>query len=144
MSAPHPEGEGAIAAMQQALSKAGVVAKDIDYINLHGTATKKNDEMEAIAVSAIFPNKPFASSTKGYVGHTLGAAGATELAFCYLALQHKKLPVHLWDAVEDPALPQLNWVTTENHQVDSVSLCLSNSFAFGGNNVSLVIGLSNE
>ena len=144
MSAPHPEGLGAKEAMQQALSNASLSAQDIDYINLHGTATPKNDEMEAIAVSSLFPSKPFVSSTKGSVGHTLGAAGATELAFCYLSLQYQKLPLHLWDAVQDPAMPVLNWVTDDSQIQSKLQHCLSNSFAFGGNNVSLIIGLEHE
>lgn len=144
MSAPHPEGGGAIDAMQQALKKAGLESQDISYINLHGTATLKNDQMEAIAVSSVFPSQPYGSSTKGAVGHTLGAAGATELGFCYLALQHQKIPPHLWDAEEDPAMPSLNWAKLEAKLESRLEYCLSNSFAFGGNNVSLIIGFDNE
>ncbi|WP_233267329.1 beta-ketoacyl-[acyl-carrier-protein] synthase family protein [Paraglaciecola sp. L3A3] len=144
MSAPHPEGQGAMVAMQQAINNAGLSADNIDYINLHGTATPKNDEMEAIAVSSIFTDKPYVSSTKGYTGHTLGAAGATEIAFCYLALQQQKMPEHLWDGAEDPAMPTLNWVSKRSNLTKRLRYCLSNSFAFGGNNVSLVIGLSDE
>ncbi|MFT2091830.1 beta-ketoacyl-[acyl-carrier-protein] synthase family protein [Paraglaciecola sp. 2405UD69-4] len=144
MSAPHPEGEGAKAAMVQALDNAGLTPKDIDYINLHGTATPKNDEMEGIAVATVFPSSPFVSSTKGSVGHTLGAAGATEIAFCYLALQHQALPPQLWDEVADPAIPKLNWVTASSQLSNPLQYCLSNSFAFGGNNVSLIIGLEHE
>jgi 3-oxoacyl-[acyl-carrier-protein] synthase-1 len=144
MSAPHPEGQGAIDAMSQALEKAQLKPKQIDYINLHGTATPKNDLMEAIAVSKLFPHQPFVSSSKGNVGHTLGAAGATELAFCCLVLEQQKLAPHVWDKMVDPEIPQLNWVDDVNASDSPIRYCLSNSFAFGGNNVSLIIGLENE
>jgi len=144
MSAPHPEGKGAIQAMQQALDNANLQATDIDYINLHGTATPKNDEMEAIAVSTLFPSQLFASSSKGNIGHTLGAAGATELAFCCLVLEHQKLAPHIWDGIADPDIPQLNWVSDVDASEQRIRFCLSNSFAFGGNNVSLIIGLEDE
>lgn len=144
MSAPHPEGQGAIDAMRQALEKAQLDPKQIDYINLHGTATPKNDLMEAIAVSSLFPHQPFVSSSKGNVGHTLGAAGATELAFCCLVLEQQKLAPHVWDKMADPAIPQLNWVDDVNAITKPIQYCLSNSFAFGGNNVSLIIGLESE
>ncbi|MEP1383139.1 MAG: beta-ketoacyl-[acyl-carrier-protein] synthase family protein [Paraglaciecola sp.] len=144
MSAPHPEGVGAKVAMQHALSQAQLSPQDINYINLHGTATPKNDEMEAIAVASIFPSNTYVSSTKGCVGHTLGAAGATEIAFCYLALQHQKMPIHIWDGEKDSAMPELNWVKAASQIEGSLKYCLSNSFAFGGNNVSLIIGLEHE
>lgn len=144
MSAPHPEGQGALDAMNQALEKAKLEPEQIDYINLHGTATPKNDLMEAIAVSKLFPHQPFVSSSKGNVGHTLGAAGATELAFCCLALEQQKLAPHVWDKIVDPDIPQLNWVDDVNASDSLIRYCLSNSFAFGGNNVSLIIGLENE
>ncbi len=143
MSAPHPDGKGAYQAMHQALEQANLTASDIDYINLHGTATPKNDEMEATAVSNLFPNRPYASSSKGNIGHTLGAAGATELAFCCLVLEHQKLAPHLWDKVVDPNIAQLNWVTDIEIE-EKIEFCLSNSFAFGGNNVSLIIGLEHD
>ena len=141
MSAPHPQGQGAIDAMQQALDRAELSTSDIDYINLHGTATKKNDEMEAIAIAKLFPHQPFVSSSKGNIGHTLGAAGATELAFCCLSLKHQKLPPHVWDKAADPDLPTLNWVDDVTTNGKTIRRCLSNSFAFGGNNVSLIVGL---
>lgn len=144
MSAPHPQGQGALDAMRQALKIAKLDAQQIDYINLHGTATPKNDLMEAIAVSELFPQRPFVSSSKGNIGHTLGAAGATELAFCCLVLEQQKLAPHVWDKMADPALPQLNWVNDVDSSNTAIRYCLSNSFAFGGNNVSLIVGLENE
>lgn len=142
MSAPHPEGEGAIKSMQLALANAGLDAEDIGYINLHGTATQLNDRMEAIAVKQVFGNTVPVSSTKGAIGHTLGAAGATELAFCALMLKAQCLAPHLWDGQADEQLPMLNLV--EKAQSGAFQYCLSNSFAFGGNNVSLILGYSHE
>lgn len=144
MSAPHPEGRGAIDAMQQALDKANLSSKQIDYINLHGTATPKNDAMEAIAVAELFPHQPFVSSSKGSIGHTLGAAGATELGFCCLVLRQQKLAPHVSDNNIDPSLPSLKWVTDCTNSSNQIRYCLSNSFAFGGNNVSLIVGREHE
>ena len=92
MSAPHPEGAGARAAMQPALGDAGLSAADIDYINLHGTGTPSNDEAEAARWRSVFGNHVPGSSTKGATGHTLGAAGALEAVICALALQHGLMP----------------------------------------------------
>lgn len=138
MSAPQPDGNGAFASMSQALHKAGLDASQIDYINLHGTATAQNDAMEAAAVSRVFPSQPWTGSTKSLTGHTLGAAGAIEAAFCYLTLtaQNQRLPAHVWDGVRDSRLPELRFVTdaTRAH----ARYALSNSFGFGGSNVSLI------
>jgi 3-oxoacyl-[acyl-carrier-protein] synthase-1 len=143
MSAPHPEGLGAVQAMQSALNDAGINAKDIGYLNLHATATLKNDEMESKAVSRVFPSGVASSGTKPFTGHTLGAAGAIELAFCFLALQENKLPPHKWDGVQDLTLPTLDLVN-ENQifRASAKRICMSNSFAFGGSNVSLIIAES--
>jgi len=92
ISAPHPEGQGAAAAMTMALNDAGITANDIDYLNLHGTGTELNDLMEGKAVSSTLTDSTIASSTKPLTGHTLGAAGATELAFCWLALSQPVSP----------------------------------------------------
>ena len=142
MSAPHPEGEGAIVAMKQALSEAKLANSDIDYINLHGTATKKNDAMEAIAVNNVFGNSTPCSSVKGMIGHTLGAAGATEIGLCWLMMQNENrtyIP-HCWDGVIDDGLPELALTNIGQHSSVKINNCLSNSFAFGGNNVSILIG----
>ena len=146
MSAPHPEGHGAIAAMTNALKDANYHASDVDYVNLHGTATPKNDAMEAIAVTNVFGNDVPCSSSKGMVGHTLGAAGATEIGLCWLLLQDKVsyYPPHVWDNVVDPELPKLNLAQVGSKKASPINSCLSNSFAFGGNNVSLLIGLENH
>ncbi len=141
MSAPHPEGRGAEQAMQSALSDAGIVANAVGYLNLHATATPKNDEMESRAVARVFPDGIASSGTKPLTGHTLGAAGATELAFCLLALQANRLPPHIWDGKADSSLPTLNLVNAEQaFKSNTASICMSNSFAFGGSNTSLIIG----
>jgi len=138
MSAPHPEGRGALAAMQGALSDAGLTAKQLSYINLHGTATPLNDKMEAFAVNELGAAQVPASSTKAMTGHTLGAAGAIEAVFCWLALTKQNgLPKHAWDGVKDFDMADINLYQSNSGQ-QSVEHCLSNSFAFGGNNVSLV------
>ena len=128
--------------MHSALQQAGVSASQIGYLNLHGTATQHNDAMESHAVSQVFPHGVPCSSTKPMTGHTLGAAGALEAAFCWLSLtRDNALPPHLWDGQPDPALPALNWVTPGQTLAPAPTRCLmSNSFAFGGNNVSLIIG----
>ena len=140
ITAPRADGEGAYLAMSAALADAGLDASDIGYINLHGTGTKLNDAMESRAVNRIFGENVPASSTKAITGHTLGAAGALEAAFCCLALTHDgALPAHLYDGVMDPELPALNLVKP-GKTVPGLRYCISNSFAFGGCNVSLVLG----
>ncbi|MGE8147183.1 beta-ketoacyl-[acyl-carrier-protein] synthase family protein [Pseudomonas frederiksbergensis] len=145
ISAPEPTGRGALQAMRKALSRAHLQPSQIGYLNLHGTATQHNDAMESLAVSALFPDGVPCSSTKPMTGHTLGAAGALEAAFCWLSLSadnpEHALPPHVWDGQPDPDLPPLNWVTPA-HRLASIAprYLMSNSFAFGGNNVSLIIG----
>jgi 3-oxoacyl-[acyl-carrier-protein] synthase-1 len=142
MTAPSASGKGAIKAMESALANAGLKPDDIDYLNLHGTGTKLNDAMESIAVSSIFPNTLPVSSTKPLTGHVLGAAGALELAFCCMALSQKGmekfLPPHVWDQVFDPELPRLNFVP-KGAKYSKLKRCMSNSFAFGGYNASVIV-----
>lgn len=145
ISAPQPEGLGAQAAMRQALASAGVTAAQIDYLNLHGTATAHNDAMESLAVRAIFPDGVACSSSKPLTGHTLGAAGALEAAFCWLALSEynpdNRLPPHLWDGQADPALPALDLAPPGARlRRGQGRRLMSNSFAFGGSNLSLILG----
>ena len=137
MSSPHPDGLGARMAMQDALTLAHLDVADIDYINLHGTATPSNDAAEAKAVSALFGSNTPCSSTKGATGHTLGAAGGLEAVICALALQHGLLPGGLNLQRLDPALA-LNYL--QEHREQSVKRVLSNSFGFGGTNCSLIFG----
>jgi 3-oxoacyl-[acyl-carrier-protein] synthase I len=142
ISAPDPAGAGAESAMRAALAAAALAPGEIDYLNLHATATPKNDEMESQAVSRVFPDGVACSGTKPLTGHTLGAAGATEAAFCWLALQGDgRLPPHVWDGEADPALPPLRRVGAgERFARARGRVCMSNSFAFGGSNACLVIG----
>ena len=124
-------------AMQDALAAARLDTAEIDYINLHGTATPSNDAAETKAVAAVFgPNTP-CSSTKGATGHTLGAAGGLEAVICALALRHGLLPGGLNTRRLDPALP-LNYLLDNREQ--PVRRVLSNSFGFGGANCSLIFG----
>jgi 3-oxoacyl-[acyl-carrier-protein] synthase I len=138
ISAPEPSGKGALQAMRKALACAKLAPEQIGYLNLHGTATQHNDAMESLAVASLFPDGVSCSSTKPMSGHTLGAAGALEAAFCWLSLAHGRVPPHVWDGQPDPALPALQWA----RRGDTLKKpCLmSNSFAFGGNNISLIIG----
>lgn len=145
LSAPDPSGSGAAAAMNEALADAGIAAEDMAYVNLHGTGTPLNDAMEAIAVESVFGSHTFCSSTKAMTGHMLGAAGACEAAFLYLALHHDygagRLPPHLWDGDADPAIPSLNLVTSGTRlDGEPRRAMLSNSFAFGGSNMALILG----
>lgn len=144
ISAPDPSGAGARSAMEQALARAGVTPEQIDYINLHGTATVQNDAMEGRAIAAMFDDRVALSSTKPFTGHALGAAGALEAGLCWLAMQDSnpqgRLPPHLWDGVYDPGLPQLNLLPAGARLGRPLRLALSNSFAFGGANASLLLG----
>jgi 3-oxoacyl-[acyl-carrier-protein] synthase-1 len=134
MSAPHPQGLGAERAMREALARAGVAAGEVDYINLHGTASRQNDAVEAMLVARLFPPTVHASSTKGWTGHTLGAAGIVEAAVALLAIERGFAPGTLNARNLDPACgPQIR---VDNARRD-VRLALSNSFGFGGNNCCL-------
>ncbi|TCI03293.1 beta-ketoacyl-[acyl-carrier-protein] synthase family protein [Corallincola luteus] len=143
ISAPEPSGKGAERAIRAALNDAELSPNDIGYLNLHGTATPKNDEMESEVVHRIFGNKIPCSSTKAMIGHTLGAAGAIELAFCCLLLkltgkQAGLLPPHIWDGIKDPDLKGIHLATPEDSL--RAPICMSNNFAFGGSNVSIIVG----
>lgn len=140
ISGPDPEGQGAELALRQALSEAG--ASHVDYLNLHGTGTQQNDQMENKVVNRVLgPDVP-CSSTKPLVGHTLGAAGATEAAFCWMLLTEERdavLPPHVWDGIADPALARVN-LCSVGYSPKACRVVASNSFAFGGNNACLVLG----
>ena len=137
MSAPHPEGLGARLAMTAALASAGLTAADIDYINLHGTATASNDAAEGRAVADLFGDRVPCSSTKGATGHTLGAAGAVEAVICAIALADGLLPGSAGTGSCDPALPLAYQLASRSAPLRRA---LSNSFGFGGSNCSLVFG----
>jgi len=137
MSSPHQDGLGARIAMESALAMAQLDAADIDYINLHGTATPSNDVAETKAVTAVFGTGTPCSSTKGATGHTLGAAGGLEAVICALALRHAVMPGGMNTSQLDPLLP-LNYLLESREQ--PVRRALSNSFGFGGTNCSLIFG----
>ena len=137
MSAPHPQGRGALAAMRQALAQAGLAPEAIGYINLHGTATPSNDRAEGDAVAALFGHGTPCSSTKGMTGHTLGAAGAVEAVICALALEHGLLPASVGTRTPDPEIA-LNLVLTPQ-PAPHLRHALSNSFGFGGTNCALLL-----
>lgn len=144
MSAPDPAGEGARLAMTQALQRAGLQPSQIDYINMHGTATPQNDAMESKVIASLFGCAVPVSSTKPFTGHTLGAAAAIEAALCWLAMQDDnpqgRLPPHLWDGATDSALPALNLAPVGAALGRPLRHVLSSSFAFGGSNAVLLLG----
>ena len=137
MSTPHPQGAGAKLAMQRALDAAGLQPADIDYINLHGTATPTNDAAEDAAVADLFGASAPCSSTKGATGHLLGTAGITEAIISMLAVRHGLLPGSANTRSVDPALRSHYLLETRTARVRRV---LTNSFGFGGSNCSLVLG----
>jgi 3-oxoacyl-[acyl-carrier-protein] synthase I len=137
MSAPHPEGNGARRAMQDALSDASLDPGAIDYINLHGTGTPSNDRSESLAVTSVFGAAVPCSSTKGATGHTLGASGALEAAISALALQHGLMPGGVNTLRVDPTLTAHY---LKRKRTADLSRVLSNSFGFGGTNCSLIFG----
>ena len=139
MSTPHPEGLGARLALEAALRSSRLVPNQVDYINLHGTSTRKNDEVEAKVVGAMFPADTFASSSKGWTGHTLGAAGIIEAAITLIALENSSLPGTLnTQTLDEVCGPQI--------QIDNVQreaqYALSLSFGFGGSNCVLAFARS--
>lgn len=137
MSAPHPQGEGAAAAMRVALSRANLLTHEIDYINLHGTGTPANDAAEDHGVFAVFGDTTPCSSTKGWTGHTLGAAAITEAVISLLCLEQGLMPQSLNTQTRDPALRANLLMRAQRKPLRQV---LSNSFGFGGSNCSLVFG----
>lgn len=137
MSRPHPEGAGALISMERALDNAGLKPEDIDYINLHGTATPANDLSEDRGLFQLFNGKTPCSSTKGLTGHTLGAAGIVEAVFSCLAVENGLLPAsHNTTEVD----AQIRSPIVLKPVRKPVARVLSNSFGFGGSNASLVIG----
>lgn len=142
-SAPDPDGGAVIAAMEMALADAQVEPEEIDYINLHGTATPLNDAMESEAIAKVFGDTIAVSSSKGMTGHALGAAAALEIGVCWLLLtqsdeQGLLIPNINGDEL-DGTLPALNYVKPGQTLGRCINHCQSNSFAFGGNNISVII-----
>lgn len=145
MSSPRPDGLGAIRAFQAALQNSNIPAKEIGWINLHGTGTRHNDSMESIAVAEVFGSHTPCTSTKPLTGHTLGAAGAVEAAFLWGIVDRRtnpegRLPPHKWDGVADTALPKIALTGQQSHWPYQRRVGASSSFAFGGSNAVLVIG----
>jgi 3-oxoacyl-[acyl-carrier-protein] synthase-1 len=136
MSTPHPEGLGARLAMSGALDAASLTPGAVDYVNLHGTATRSNDPAEGRAVAAVFGDTS-SSSTKGWFGHLLGAAGIVESIVALLALEHRIVPGTLNTTDLDPECPNTVLLDNETRDID---VALSNSFGFGGSNCSVVFG----
>jgi 3-oxoacyl-[acyl-carrier-protein] synthase-1 len=145
MTAPEPQGHGVELAVRQALQDADLSPEDIDYIQLHGTATQQNDAMESALVRRLFGDGTPCSSSKGQVGHTLGAAGAMGAAHCWLAAGDLNcealLPPHVWDGEAEEELLN-DTLVQPGQKLDPTrkGIFLSNAFAFGGSNLSLVIG----
>jgi 3-oxoacyl-[acyl-carrier-protein] synthase I len=137
MTAPHPDGMGAEAAMRAALRTAGLQPEDIDYINLHGSGTPANDASEDCAVLRVFGSHTPCSSTKGWTGHTQGAAGITEAIFSLFSIKHGFMPGMLNTSEPDPKLGAQIVLESRAHPVKRV---LSNSFGFGGNNCAVIFG----
>jgi 3-oxoacyl-[acyl-carrier-protein] synthase-1 len=137
MGTPHPEGHGMAQAISSALDRAKLVAKDISYVNLHGTATQTNDKAEDLAVSSVLGNNISVSSTKGWTGHTLGSSGITEAIISSICLNNNFIPGSLNTENADPDLKCSPLLENQNRTVNNV---ISNSFGFGGNNCSLIFG----
>jgi 3-oxoacyl-[acyl-carrier-protein] synthase-1 len=149
ISAPEPSGAGAERAIREALAQAQLGPEAVDYVNLHGTGTRLNDAMEAGVMVRLFGEAVPCSSSKGQIGHTLGAAGATEAGLCWLALSSYNagglLPPHCWDGERDPELAPVRLVEQEMvlgklSEAKAQTVFLSSSFAFGGNNAAVLIG----
>jgi 3-oxoacyl-[acyl-carrier-protein] synthase-1 len=137
MSTPHPDGLGALSAMRRALESANLAPADIDYVNLHGTATRSNDAAEDRSVWELFGDGVPCSSTKGATGHLLGAAGITEIIISTLAIEQGLMPGSAHTRRIDPAMRSQYLIEPRKARVKRV---LSNSFGFGGSNCSVVLG----
>ena len=137
MSTPHPEGDGARRAMQEALHRAGLAPADIDYVNLHGTATPANDRAEDRAMQSVFGSAVACSSTKGFTGHTLGAAGITEAVISLLSIENNFIPGSPTTGALDPELLSAVVIEGRDARLERV---MSNNFGFGGSNCALLFG----
>ncbi len=140
MTAPHPEGRGAIACMQQAIADAGIKPEEIGYINAHGTATNKGDFVETSAIKKVFKEKlPFVSSTKGATGHMMGAGGVTETITCLKAIETGVIPPTINLSEVDPDCAGIDFVANTAKKAD-IKYAMSNAFGFGGQNSSIIVG----
>jgi len=141
MSHPHPEGKGAVIAMAEALKRARLSPEDIDYVNLHGTASQANDRIEAQALAQTFSGNTRASSTKAWTGHALGAAGILETVITLEAMRYNLMPGTL--NCEEPDVDSAYAVLVDNVG-ETIDYAMTNSFGFGGNNAALIFGRAND
>lgn len=143
-SAPDPAGCGAKIAIEAALARSGIAPRAVEYVNLHATGSRANDEMEGAVIHAMFGQQVPTSGTKQLTGHALGAAGALEAAICWMTMQDTntdgRLPPHLWDGERDPDIAPLHLVAVNEQLGRQPRVALSTSFAFGGANAALVFG----
>lgn len=140
VTAPHPEGRGAIACIKLALNEAGLNPEDIGYINAHGTATNKGDAVETSAIKKVFgDNLPYVSSTKGATGHMMGAGGITEVISCVKAIETGIIPPTINLNEVDPECEGIDFVANKAKKAD-ISYAMSNAFGFGGQNSSVIVG----
>jgi 3-oxoacyl-[acyl-carrier-protein] synthase I len=139
-SSPDPSAAGAEIALRKALASSGLTTTDVGFVHLHGTATRLNDQMEAVLVDRVFGLDMPCASTKPLTGHTLGAAGAVQAGLSLLAMERGVLPPHLWDGMRDPELAPIRLTTPGEHAAGRLNHVLSLSFAFGGNNIALMLG----
>jgi len=141
MSHPHPDGKGAELSMRLALKRSGVEATAVDYINMHGTASQANDRIESLALSRNFPGSTLASSTKGWTGHSLGAAGIVEAIITLESMRNSLVPGTLNCEQLDP---EFAFTALQENAARSVRFSMSNSFGFGGNNATLLFGHADD
>jgi 3-oxoacyl-[acyl-carrier-protein] synthase-1 len=142
MTAPHPQGRGAVLAMQAALQQANMQPAAVDYVNLHATGTRLNDLSEMRAMGQVFTNGVACSATKGFTGHMLGAAGGMETAICWLSVQHGLRPGCCGLQTPDPAF---NFSVNADYETNvPVRVAMNNNFGFGGNNTSLLLGRAHD
>jgi 3-oxoacyl-[acyl-carrier-protein] synthase II len=142
LTAPHPEGLGATNVMKLAVNEAGLKPEDIDYINVHGTATPLGDVSEVKAILNVFGEHAYKlniSATKSMTGHLLGAAGAIEAIATIMAVVHDIVPPTINFKVPDPAIDQNLNLTLNKAQNRKINTAISNTFGFGGHNASIVI-----
>ena len=133
---PLPDGDGLRKAIDDALQQGGVSSKDVAFINAHGTGTRGNDQVESTVFTDVFPDRPFLSS-KGYTGHTLGAAGPVEAVFTMACLERQMIPKTIGFETPDPDMPAIP--TTQNQAI-SGTIAVSDTLAFGGSNSVLILG----
>lgn len=140
VTAPHPEGRGAIECMRQAIADAGIDANEIGYINAHGTATNKGDTVETFSIKKIFGDKmPYVSSTKGATGHMMGAGGITEVITCVKAIETGIIPPTINLNEVDPECTGIDFVANTAKNAN-IKYAMSNAFGFGGQNSSVIVG----